>query len=68
MKRHAPIKRRRRALSRSLSPRVEIMCGDADDLETLRFRRDLAARDGDLAHALKVQILIDKKRFANRKH
>jgi hypothetical protein len=59
-------------LPKSRSPRVDIMCGNDDSLETLRFRRDLAARDGDLEHAMQIAILIDRKkprsRSAARRH
>lgn len=52
-------------LPKSTSPRINIMCGDGDSdesLEDLRFRRDLAARDGDLKLAMACAIAIDKKR------
>jgi len=49
-------------LPKSTSPRVDIMCGDDDSLEVLRFRRDLAARDGDLKLAFACAVAIDKKR------
>jgi hypothetical protein len=48
--------------SLSESPRVETMCGAAKTLKGLRFKRDLAARDGDMATALKCSIEIDKLR------
>lgn len=49
-------------LPKSTSPRVDIMCGDGDSLDELRFRRDLAARDGDMRLALACAIAIDQKR------
>jgi len=54
-----------KALPTSDSLRVNVMCGagsETDSIEDLRFRRNLAARDGDLALALKCAIAIDKKR------
>jgi len=49
-------------LPKSTSPRVDIMCAHDNSLQSLRFRRDLAARDGDLKLALVCAIAIDKKR------
>ena len=56
------MKRKTVTLPKSTSPRVDIMCGDDDTLEVLRFRRDLSARDGDMKLALACAIAIDKKR------
>ena len=55
------MKRAKTKLPKSTSPRVDIMC-DGDSLEELRFRRDLAARDGDMKLAMDCTIAIDKKR------
>lgn len=55
-----------KALPKSTSPRIDIMCGpgsESDSLEDLRFRREIAARDGDLKLALRCSIAIDKLRF-----
>ena len=49
-------------LPKSTSPRIDIMCGDGDSLDELRFRRDLAVRDGDMKLALACAIAIDKKK------
>ena len=56
------MKKAKAKLPKSTSPRVDIMCGDGDSLEELRFRRDLAARDGDMKLAMACAIEIDKKR------
>ena len=56
------MKKSKSKLPKSTSPRVDIMCGDGDSLEELRFRRDLAARDGDMKLAMACAIAIDKKR------
>ena len=52
----------KRKLPKSTSPRIDIMCGDGDSLDELRFRRDLAVRDGDTKLALACAIAIDKKK------
>lgn len=53
-------------LPKSTSPRINIMCGEGglsdESLEDLRFRRDLAVRDGDVKLAMACAIAIDKKR------
>ena len=52
----------RRKIGKSRSLRVNIMCGQEMDIETLRFRRDLAARDGDMEHALMCAMAIDRRK------
>ena len=49
-------------LPKSTSPRIDLMCGDDYSLDILRFRRDLAVRDGDLKLALACACAIDKKK------
>ena len=49
-------------LPKSTSPRVDLMCSNDYSLEELRFRRDLAAQDGDIKLAVACAIAIDKKR------
>ena len=57
--------RKPRKRPKSISPRIDIMCGDgseSDSLEDLRFRRDIAVRDGDMKLAWACAVAIDKKR------
>lgn len=60
------MKSKSKKLPKSTSPRIDIMCGEGssgDSLEDLRFRRDMAMRDGDSIVAMQCAIAIDKKRF-----